>query len=1044
MTEFHAGDLIGDYRLEARLGHGGFGTVWRARHANTGRLVAVKVLPDNENFQDSASLRADVELLAASAASASPHIVRVLGGGIDPIPHIVMEFIAGTSLAEELKTRGKLSQQEVIDAGLGIAEALEALRGVGIVHRDVKPSNVLLDRNGTIKLTDFGIAKIAGYDAVTATGQLPLSIAYAAPEVWEGKAEHRSDLYALGVLLYQCLTGTLPFRGAYAELFYQHRSKSPDLAALPSGTAQSLIDLINVTLRKDPGERPESASTCIALLERAREELANAEDEEVLVEPVRFGPWIKAAPHLTQRWAWECHNTETGQDATVEVHFASDAAYGEGLRNAVAASPRLAPLGAERVLQTNRMILRPGEAWSNPPEGQFQFWVARDEIALPEQPQQVAAPALLGYVTSLQELIVEARDAGTPLHLTSSTLWLLPDGSVHVRRPGLEVDYVGDAERDALDYLRSQPLTRDVRPLVSRAGSLEDLRISLERLQSLSVASAGAEVLPADRRRPSRMLFAAGLAAISMIAVAVVAIWQLAGNDGDGEEPIVAVATATVAPSTPVPTACEMLTFPLSLAQTVGSCAAQNPVYVFDASCPTGMACRSTQSGSSTTIYVNDRTVVYVDADDQLVRARESSLDSAPVLTRPTDGVEAVDWSPDGRYLTYLTRVPTGQETALDSPAFSTQLWVVEVARGANYGLVVASNDILGGVEALISSPQWSADGRSIFFLWRTPGELGGDLFSIDVPFTATGDLDFTQLRTGIQPTETYIATSLVSHDVAGSNFGLASNYFGAMGIAKDGQIHFQLCQGSGASRICGVGLWDGAAASVLLAPAVGIVYGLPVASPFDGALHVAKFAAGAWTLARIEAGVAIDVAGVRFLGNSGASPPDFSFKRTGDALLFETQPGELSLVGYNGDLLGSWGTGSLPEWFVSLAPPTQPVPPPPPSPFATPSPTPVASPTPTPIPVQPMDISIIVRNANGLPVGGRVVTATINGVACGSVTTTSGLTVLRIPSTQAPASCRQSGSNVKFRIDGVDHTSEGVTFLPGTSVSTDLILMTP
>ena len=207
VTEFHAGDVVGAYgskRASAAAASAPCGGPARSAAAASSPSSSCPTSPATRRPRQ---LAADLELLAGAAASRSPHVVHVLDGGIDPVPYVAMEFVAGSTLEEVLRQRRRLSQAEVIDIGLAVAEALHELNAVGVIHRDVKPSNVMIDRDGDVRLTDFGIAKIVGLDAVTVTGQLPLSISYAAPEVWEGRAEHRSDLYALGVVLYQCLTG---------------------------------------------------------------------------------------------------------------------------------------------------------------------------------------------------------------------------------------------------------------------------------------------------------------------------------------------------------------------------------------------------------------------------------------------------------------------------------------------------------------------------------------------------------------------------------------------------------------------------------------------------------------------------------------------------------------------------------------------------------------------------------------------------------------------------------------------------------------------
>jgi serine/threonine protein kinase len=187
-----------------------------------------------------------------------------------------MEYIEGTDLAALLRERGKLPPQESIGIGLAIADALGALKDSGIIHRDVKPANVMLDREGTVKLADFGIAKIVGYETITMTGQLPMTMAYAAPEVWEGSSSHQSDLYALGVVLYQCLVGAPPFTGNYGALYRQHTSVPPDLGVLPEEAPPSLRELIRLCLEKDPEARPQDASACLELLRKAESELAGA------------------------------------------------------------------------------------------------------------------------------------------------------------------------------------------------------------------------------------------------------------------------------------------------------------------------------------------------------------------------------------------------------------------------------------------------------------------------------------------------------------------------------------------------------------------------------------------------------------------------------------------------------------------------------------------------------------------------------------------------------------------------------------------------
>lgn len=284
--------IITGFRLETPLGSGGFGSVWRAVPEGGGDPVALKLLNGRFSDEDTARMRGDVELLAASASSSSPHIVKVLGGGTDPVPYVVMELIDGTDLGRELDRRarvappGRFSQGETIGIARSVASALGVLRATGIIHRDVKPANVMIDKAGVVKLADFGIAKIVGFDSVTATSQLPMSMAYAAPEVWEGHATHQSDLYALGCMLYQCLAGRPPFTGSYAEVFRKHLSAAPDLGALPADIAPSLLELLRLCLMKQGADRPANSDAVLALLECAEREVAARPTSETTVAVV--------------------------------------------------------------------------------------------------------------------------------------------------------------------------------------------------------------------------------------------------------------------------------------------------------------------------------------------------------------------------------------------------------------------------------------------------------------------------------------------------------------------------------------------------------------------------------------------------------------------------------------------------------------------------------------------------------------------------------------------------------------------------------------
>ena len=468
--EYQPGDEFGAYALEQRLGGGGFGSVWRARHRENGQLVALKILNASAYATDTVALRSEVELLAATASSRSSHVVRVLGGGAEPKPHVVMEFIDGVDLARELDRRGRIPQLETIRIGRAVADALAALQDVGIIHRDVKPANVMIDVDGVVKLTDFGIAKIVGFDTITATSQMPMSMAYAAPEVWEGSASHRSDIYSLGILIFQCLAGRPPFTGSYAQVFRQHATKDPDWTFLPDGTVPALRDLLRTCLAKTEDERPAGGVEVeVQLAEAERQLLTRTTSSEKMVpahEPHAFGPWLFRWAHPTQQWAFICIHETTGEKATVEIHFSDGIQYGTQLRKAVAANPQLVPLGAERLLGTNRLVLRPGEAWTNAPAGQFQFWVAREELPQPKVAQTVDADLLRTAAANALRIESAAVAAAISLAWTADCAFLLESGEVFLARPGLPRSDGSHATADLKDWLALLPLDLEARRLL--------------------------------------------------------------------------------------------------------------------------------------------------------------------------------------------------------------------------------------------------------------------------------------------------------------------------------------------------------------------------------------------------------------------------------------------------------------------------------------------------------------------------------------------------------------------------------------------------
>ncbi|WP_037681288.1 serine/threonine-protein kinase [Streptomyces griseus] len=262
--------IAGRYRLLAKLGHGGMGTVWRAKDETVDREVAVKEprVPDHLSERERATAFERMRREARAAARLDhPAVVNVHDVAVvDDRPWIVMELVRGRSLGDALQ-EGTLSAREAAGIGLEVLGALEAAHAAGILHRDVKPDNVLLGRHDRVVLTDFGIAHIEGETNLTDTGGFVGSPEYIAPErVLGQRPGPASDLWSLGVVLYAATEGVSPFRRSNTPATLQ--SVLNAVPAPPAAAQGPLAEAINGLLQKDPARRP-AAAQVRALLEAA-------------------------------------------------------------------------------------------------------------------------------------------------------------------------------------------------------------------------------------------------------------------------------------------------------------------------------------------------------------------------------------------------------------------------------------------------------------------------------------------------------------------------------------------------------------------------------------------------------------------------------------------------------------------------------------------------------------------------------------------------------------------------------------------------------
>src|SRR5215218_4202349 len=264
--------LSGRYRLDAQIGAGGMSTVYRAFDTTLERQFAVKLM-HREIASDSDQLERFRREARSVAQLSHPHIVGVIDAGEeDGRPYIVLEYVEGETLKERIRRMGRLPIDEAIAYAIEIARALGAAHARQIVHRDIKPQNVLVDGEGSAKVTDFGIARSLEDEGLTADGRVLGTTDYVSPEQALGHdVDGQSDIYSLGIVLYEMLTGDVPFHGEnQISVAMKHvREDIPDIQAVRPEVSATTAAVLDRMTDKDLAHRYADVPSLVADLEDA-------------------------------------------------------------------------------------------------------------------------------------------------------------------------------------------------------------------------------------------------------------------------------------------------------------------------------------------------------------------------------------------------------------------------------------------------------------------------------------------------------------------------------------------------------------------------------------------------------------------------------------------------------------------------------------------------------------------------------------------------------------------------------------------------------
>jgi serine/threonine protein kinase len=256
------GTQFGEYRIESLIGVGGMGKVYKARDVD-GALVALKVVKEDLARDETFRRRFKREARIAQTVR-NPHVVPVRDTGeLDGLPYLAAQFIEGTALDRKLELEGRLDLATTVRICAEVADGLQALWQAGMVHRDVKPENILLDLTGKAYITDFGLAKDSAGTVLTRPGQPLGSMDYMPPEQIRGQpVTGAADIYSLGCVIFECVSGRPPFadREGMGVLWGHLQDEPPDPSAERTDISPRFTEALKAALRKEPADRPRTST----------------------------------------------------------------------------------------------------------------------------------------------------------------------------------------------------------------------------------------------------------------------------------------------------------------------------------------------------------------------------------------------------------------------------------------------------------------------------------------------------------------------------------------------------------------------------------------------------------------------------------------------------------------------------------------------------------------------------------------------------------------------------------------------------------------